>query len=370
MSSRKLTSHRLGHWGKIGRIGDQKKHPHSLAGQTARSVVPASAVLLCCRFPCQLSLCCVSLPSYPSAMASPSASSPISMLGLFRFILLTPSTGGVPHSLRGVPNGFNAQQQQPPQQARSVSSRLPNGKMGGGANNNSSAASGWAFGSGVPLAGSGAGGAGLGGGAGGAGAGNGLQQGQGRSQQQMGGNISFAQSLGGSQPATPLDLSYVLVVFVELHDFFAFISALLLFCASFYIPPFTLCSLPSHLLSLRRHRSTSFTTSIKSRHFTTPTTLVTLSFILELHELFFTVISSSFFPSHICAAFFALFYPHPFSPMPHFVSPPASKMHILEPETFSGPVRLQRPCRSPARRVANSSTLKSMAYAAALKGYI
>ncbi|CAK7199982.1 transcriptional regulator [Sporothrix eucalyptigena] len=91
--------------------------------------------------------------------------------------------GGVPQSLRGIPNGFNGQQQQP-QQARSVSSRLPNGKMG------NSNATGWAFGSGVPLAGSGAGG---------------LQNP--RPQQQMGGNISFAQSLGGSQPATPLDLS-------------------------------------------------------------------------------------------------------------------------------------------------------------------
>lgn len=27
---------------------------------------------------------------------------------------------------------------------------------------------------------------------------------------QLGGNVSFAQSLSGSQPATPLDLSYVL----------------------------------------------------------------------------------------------------------------------------------------------------------------
>lgn len=36
--------------------------------------------------------------------------------------------------------------------------------------------------------------------------GAGLQN-QGR---QLGGNVSFAQSLSGSQPATPLDLSYVL----------------------------------------------------------------------------------------------------------------------------------------------------------------
>ncbi|EFW98435.1 not2 family protein [Grosmannia clavigera kw1407] len=57
--------------------------------------------------------------------------------------------------------------------------RLPNGKLG----NNGS---GWAFGSGVPL---------------GAGTQNPSRP------QQMGGNISFAQSLGGSQPATPLDLS-------------------------------------------------------------------------------------------------------------------------------------------------------------------
>ncbi|GJC79161.1 hypothetical protein ColLi_01999 [Colletotrichum liriopes] len=45
--------------------------------------------------------------------------------------------------------------------------------------------SGWAFGGGVPM-----GGAGL--------------QNQAR---QLGGNVSFAQSLSGSQPATPLDLS-------------------------------------------------------------------------------------------------------------------------------------------------------------------
>ena len=61
-------------------------------------------------------------------------------------------------------------------------------------------ATGWAFGSGVPLAGSGVGG---------------LQNA--RPQQQMGGNISFAQSLGASQPATPLDLSYVVTT---LHFYF------------------------------------------------------------------------------------------------------------------------------------------------------
>ncbi|ERS97693.1 hypothetical protein HMPREF1624_05864 [Sporothrix schenckii ATCC 58251] len=60
--------------------------------------------------------------------------------------------------------------------------------MGVFAGNNN--ASGWTFGSGVPLAGSGAGGL----------------QNQARPQQ-LGGNISFAQSLGGSQPATPLDPS-------------------------------------------------------------------------------------------------------------------------------------------------------------------
>lgn len=91
----------------------------------------------------------------------------------------------MPQSLRGMPSGFGGQQQQPQQQqqqqGRSVSSRLPNGKIGntGGS---------WAFGTGMPM-GSG-----------------GLQQNQNR-QLGGGGNVSFAQSLSGSSPATPLDLS-------------------------------------------------------------------------------------------------------------------------------------------------------------------
>ncbi|WYZ45263.1 hypothetical protein EsH8_VIII_000579 [Colletotrichum jinshuiense] len=85
--------------------------------------------------------------------------------------------GVAPQSLRGIPAGFGGQQQQQ-QPGRTVSNRLPNGKIG-------SNGSGWAFGGGVPM-----GGAGL--------------QNQAR---QLGGNVSFAQSLSGSQPATPLDLS-------------------------------------------------------------------------------------------------------------------------------------------------------------------
>lgn len=57
--------------------------------------------------------------------------------------------------------------------------------------------SGWAFGSNIPM-----GGAGF--------------QNQGR---QLGGNVSFAQSLSGSQPATPLDLSYVLAVLLRLFTY-------------------------------------------------------------------------------------------------------------------------------------------------------
>lgn len=36
---------------------------------------------------------------------------------------------------------------------------------------------------------------------------------------QMGGNVSFAQSLSGSQPATPLDPSYVLSTLLRLRCF-------------------------------------------------------------------------------------------------------------------------------------------------------
>ncbi|KAF5666205.1 NOT2 family [Fusarium heterosporum] len=84
----------------------------------------------------------------------------------------------VPQTLRGMPGGFGGQPQQPQQPGRSGTNRLPNGKLG---NNNS----GWAFGGGVPMAGAG-------------------PQNAGR---QLGGNVSFAQSLSGSQPATSLDLS-------------------------------------------------------------------------------------------------------------------------------------------------------------------
>lgn len=84
--------------------------------------------------------------------------------------------GAVPQSLRGMPGAFGGQQQ--PQQGRSVSTRLPNGKL---ANNTS----GWAFNAAVPMGGA-------------------AFQNQAR---QLGGNVSFAQSLSGSQPATPLDLS-------------------------------------------------------------------------------------------------------------------------------------------------------------------
>ncbi|KAF5248102.1 hypothetical protein FAUST_509 [Fusarium austroamericanum] len=84
--------------------------------------------------------------------------------------------GAVPQTLRGMPGGFGGQQQ-PQQPGRAATNRLPNGKLG---NNNS----GWAFG-GVPMAGAG-------------------PQNAGR---QLGGNVSFAQSLTGSQPSTSLDLS-------------------------------------------------------------------------------------------------------------------------------------------------------------------
>ncbi|KAK7956196.1 cobW-domain-containing protein [Apiospora aurea] len=103
------------------------------------------------------------------------------------------SSGAVPQTLRGMPTGFGGGQQQPQQPGRGVSNRLPNGKMGmgpcaqlrcdvlGKPNNGG----GWAFGAGMPMSGAG------------------LQN----SSRQLGGNISFAQSLSGSSPATPLDLS-------------------------------------------------------------------------------------------------------------------------------------------------------------------
>ncbi|KAH6635335.1 hypothetical protein B0J18DRAFT_418543 [Chaetomium sp. MPI-SDFR-AT-0129] len=89
--------------------------------------------------------------------------------------------GVVPQTMRGIPGGFGGQQQQQ-QSGRAVSNRLPNGKLGGPVGNAQ-----WAFGA-MPM----------GGGA------NVLPGGAGR---QIGGNVSFAQSVAGSQPATPLDLS-------------------------------------------------------------------------------------------------------------------------------------------------------------------
>lgn len=114
--------------------------------------------------------------------------------------------GAVPQTLRGMPGNFGGQpqqqqqQQQPPQAGRPVSNRLPNGKLGmrgppplpttllcADTHRTANANSGWAFSGAVPM-----GAAGL--------------QNPGR---QLSGNISFAQSLSGSQSAAPLDLSYV-----------------------------------------------------------------------------------------------------------------------------------------------------------------
>ncbi|KAL2169265.1 hypothetical protein VTG60DRAFT_6268 [Thermothelomyces hinnuleus] len=90
--------------------------------------------------------------------------------------------GGVPQALRGMPNGFAGQQQQQQQSGRAVSNRLPNGKIGPVGN-----AAGWGFGGGMPMGGSAS-----------------VPPGAARP---LGGNVSFAQSLTGSQPATPLDLA-------------------------------------------------------------------------------------------------------------------------------------------------------------------
>ncbi|EED20619.1 NOT2 family protein [Talaromyces stipitatus ATCC 10500] len=84
--------------------------------------------------------------------------------------------GPGPQPLRGMP-GFPSQQQAQARNASMATSRLPNGKIGSNAN--------WNFG--LPM-----------------GAAPGLQNHQQRNIGSMG---SFAQSLGGSQPATPLDLS-------------------------------------------------------------------------------------------------------------------------------------------------------------------
>ncbi|KAK3323438.1 hypothetical protein B0T19DRAFT_425982 [Cercophora scortea] len=94
--------------------------------------------------------------------------------------------GAIPQPIRGIHGGFGGQQQPPQQQQqsnRAVSNRLPNGKPA-----TASAASGWTFGAGAPMGGSS----------------SALPPGSAR---QLGGNVSFAQSLSGSQPATPLDLS-------------------------------------------------------------------------------------------------------------------------------------------------------------------
>ncbi|KAJ3497563.1 hypothetical protein NLG97_g1805 [Lecanicillium saksenae] len=89
----------------------------------------------------------------------------------------------VPQTLRGMPGNFGGQQQQNQQQPnRAVSSRLPNGKLASGNN------SGWAFSGGVPM-------------------GNNSNAGFQTQNRQLGGGVSFAQSLGGSQQAAPLDLS-------------------------------------------------------------------------------------------------------------------------------------------------------------------
>ncbi|KAM7204492.1 CobW/HypB/UreG, nucleotide-binding domain containing protein [Naviculisporaceae sp. PSN 640] len=88
----------------------------------------------------------------------------------------------VPQTLRGsIPGGFGQQQQQPQQPGRGVGNRLANGKL---ASVNPSQ---WSFGPGAPMGGSS----------------NGPQG----SARQLGGNVSFAQSLSGSQPPTPLDPS-------------------------------------------------------------------------------------------------------------------------------------------------------------------
>ncbi|KAM7188186.1 CobW/HypB/UreG, nucleotide-binding domain containing protein [Rhypophila sp. PSN 637] len=84
-------------------------------------------------------------------------------------------------SIGGMPRAFS-QQQQPQQSGRSVANRLPNGKLPP-----VSTAGSWGFNSSVPMPGSSSGPPG--------------------STRQVGGNVSFAQSLSGSQPATPLDLN-------------------------------------------------------------------------------------------------------------------------------------------------------------------
>ncbi|EGX91191.1 NOT2 family protein [Cordyceps militaris CM01] len=95
--------------------------------------------------------------------------------------LLWDARCAVPQTLRGMPGSFGGQQQQSQQQQnRAVSSRLPN------ASGNSN--SGWAFSGAVPM-------------------GNNTNGGFPTQTRQLGGSVSFAQSLGGSQQAAPLDLS-------------------------------------------------------------------------------------------------------------------------------------------------------------------
>ncbi|CEJ84657.1 hypothetical protein VHEMI03541 [[Torrubiella] hemipterigena] len=86
--------------------------------------------------------------------------------------------GAAPQTMRGMPGGFGGQQQ-PLQSNRSASNRLPNGKMA--VNNNG----GWALAGAAPMGGA-------------------SFQNQSR---QAGSNVSFAQSLGGSQSVAPLDPS-------------------------------------------------------------------------------------------------------------------------------------------------------------------
>ncbi|KAK1759448.1 hypothetical protein QBC47DRAFT_371988 [Echria macrotheca] len=89
-----------------------------------------------------------------------------------------PGTG--PQQLRGMPGAFGGQQQ--PQSGRAVSNRLPNGGKMAPVNNGS-----WPFGGGMPMGG-----------------GASVSQ---ASTRQLGGSVSFAQSVSGSQPSTPLDPS-------------------------------------------------------------------------------------------------------------------------------------------------------------------
>lgn len=77
--------------------------------------------------------------------------------------------------------------------------------------------SGWAFGGGVPMGGAG------------------LQN----PARQLGGNVSFAQSLSGSQPATPLDLSYVPSPF-KLNNFAHTLPLVLVIVVVVIVPSCTL----------------------------------------------------------------------------------------------------------------------------------